>query len=323
MEPLVTEEHRPNILVVEDEHGTAELIRMMLRARGYRTELLTSGAEAIELVEAMAEGASPWRPLPVDMVLLDIMMQGVDGFKVCQTIKDHDLLRHIPVVMVTALDSASDKMTAVEFGADGYITKPFLPEELDAAIKARLQVKAREEALLRRNVELEAISAVCAAAGSTLDPRRVVIQAFEALMEKTEVSGAIYVVDEREGRLQCVKQEGIERPEFLPIDSGLAGQVLRLQQSVLKTNLAHDPDSPVTPSVVEAGSYIAVPLRSIERTLGVLEVYHRDPYGFEESMLSFFAHVGDRIGMSLQNAEIFQHAQMLLLESSALSASSA
>jgi len=313
-------EHRPKIVVIDDDRGTAELIQMMLRARGYDVDLVYSGASAIELFERISRDASPWRPLPVDLVLLDIMMPGVDGFKVCQMVKHDPLLKYIPVIMVTALDSASDKVTAVEFGADDYITKPFLPEELRAAIKAKLQVKDREMELLRKNVELTAINAVITAATNTLDPRRVAEEAFAALMANTELSAAaIYILDEAQPGLQLVMQEGVDRPQVLPVGEGLSGQVLRSQHPVLKVNLRDDPDMPAEDLAEhDLNAFVGVPLRGVEQSLGILEVYHSSPYGFGEDAVPFFTDVGDRIGIALQNAEIFQRAQTLLLESSAL-----
>lgn len=320
MEPFATEERKPKVLVVEDERGTAELIRMMLRVRGYETELVESGAEAIALLEVMGKEITPWRALPFDMVLLDIMMPGVDGFKICQMLKEHDLMKHIPVIMVTALDSASDKVAAVEFGADDYITKPFLPEELHAAIKAKLQVKSREEALIRKNVELEAINAVSAAALSTLDPQRVAVQAFEALIDKTGFAGAIYAMDD--AGLRLVAQSDVERDGIPSTSEGVSGRAIQSRQAVLQANLPQNPESPLG-GASESRAMIGTPLCAGEACLGYLEVYHGDPYGFDEGMRCFIATVGERIGMALQNAEIFQHAQLLLLESSSLSNSGA
>jgi DNA-binding response OmpR family regulator len=319
------EARKPKIVVIDDDRGTAELIQMMLRARGYAVDLVYSGADALDLFERVAREASPWHPLPIDLVLLDIMMPGVDGFKVCQMIKHDPLLKYIPVIMVTALDSASDKVTAVEFGADDYITKPFLPEELRATIKAKLQVKEREMELLRRNTELTAINAVITAATNTLDPRRVADEAFVALMTTTELSAAaIYILDETEPALRLMAQEGIKRPQSLPIDKGLSGQVFQSQNPVLRADLKDDPDA-CADELSDCGlrAFVGVPLRGVEQSLGILEVYHDTAYGFGEETVTFFMEVGDRIGIALQNAEIFQRAQMLLLESSTLSVGSA
>jgi len=324
MEPLTPESTKPNVLVVDDDRGSAELITMMLQMRGYDVAVAHSGTEAIALVEEMVGQASPWRPFPLDVILLDIMMPGADGFKVCQRVKNDSVLKYIPVIMVTALNSSSDKVAAVEFGADGYITKPFLPEELSAAAKAKVQIKRREEVLLRQNVELTAITAVAAAAASTLDPRRVLSESLDALIAHTDISaGAIYCCDETQETLTLGVQRQVSRPETIPLLRGLLGRVIRTQTPVLQVGLEED-DQGLFGNLGDADlhAYIGIPLRGIERTLGVLEVYHADRAGFGDRDLALFAEIGNRIGVALQNAQIFSRTQNLLLKSSALATGS-
>jgi two-component system response regulator VanR len=315
-------ELKPSILVIEDDWGMAELIEMMLQSRGYDVQRVNSGVKAIALLEEMAAHASRWQPFPIDLILLDIMIPGMDGFKVCQVLKEHALLRYVPVIMLTALDSMGDKLAAVQFGADDYITKPFLPEELDAAIKAKLQVKNREDALLRRNAELETIDAVGTAASSSLDTDRVAKEGFAALMDEIDVCGAIYILDVRQNSLRRVAQRGIVRPESLSAGEGLSREVLQSQDPVYRGDV--EPGAVVATGegdAVPLRAFIGVPLRVDNRSLGILELYHTEPYGFDEGMLSFLSRIGKRLGMALQNAELFGQAQLLLLESSSLSSS--
>jgi GAF domain-containing protein len=234
-------------------------------------------------------------------------------------VKHDPLLSHIPVIMVTALESASDKVAAVEFGADDYITKPFLPEELRAAIKAKLQVKRREEALLRKTRELEAINAVSAAANSSLDPGRVTRDSFDTLVQNVDLAAAaLFRYNEAHKDLRCVIQWGVTRPQTLP-EEGLAAQIFCAETPVLKVDLTDDPDlTPHSLGRSDLGAFIGVALRAGEQSLGMLEVYHSQPYGLEEQDLAFYAQIGTRIGSALQNAEIFQQAQTLLLKSSSL-----
>jgi DNA-binding response OmpR family regulator len=197
MGPFVVDTRKSHVLVVDDDRGSLELMKMMLETRGYAVTVASSGAKAMSLIAEMLRQQSAWQPMPVDVILLDVMMPEADGFKICQQIKQDPVLRYVPVIMVTALDSSSDKVAAVAFGADGYITKPFLPEELSAACKAKVQIKRREEALLRRVKELEAMNAVAIAAMSTLDAKRVVSDSLTALMDSADVpAAAIYRYDE-------------------------------------------------------------------------------------------------------------------------------
>ena len=106
----------PTILVVDDNHDNAEIIRSYLEARGYPLAVAHSGDEALALFETV-------RP---NLVLLDVMMPGRDGWEVCRVMKQHPALgRAIRVIMVTALDQWDDKRTALQTGADDYVEKPF------------------------------------------------------------------------------------------------------------------------------------------------------------------------------------------------------
>ncbi|MBN1934432.1 MAG: response regulator [Anaerolineae bacterium] len=309
--------NKPTILVVDDDRGTIELIQMMLEIRGYRVLLAHTGLEAVDLVQQYARTHSRWRPLPIDLILLDIMMPGIDGFKVCQHVKNDPLFKYVPVIMVTALENVSDKVAAVEFGADGYITKPFLPEELGSVIKAKLQVKRREEELLRRNVELETINAVAAAASSTLNPQRVLEASIKKLIEHAPVcAAAIYLIDPSDEQLRRMIQHGVQCPETASLQEGLLAQIVNRQQPTLLSQLSGQSDLAFE---VSAGNqvdvFMGIPLRGTEHTLGVLELYGREPSSLNEADIAVFVAIGDRIGSALENAQLFQNAQTLLSQS--------
>jgi GAF domain-containing protein len=207
---------------------------------------------------------------------------------------------------------------------------------LSSAIRAKLQIKHREEDLLRRNRELEAINAVSAAAIGTLDPQRVLKESFAALMERTDLAaGAIYMYDETADQLMLTAEQGIARPQTQPAHEGLPGQILRTQQAIVRNELEGDPDLQIETSDgrgegalasieghnefnEELAAFIGVPLRGVERSLGLLEIYHRRPYAFETRDQELYTAIGNRIGIVLENAQIFQRAQALLLKSSAL-----
>ncbi|BCX04175.1 MAG: DNA-binding response regulator [Candidatus Roseilinea sp.] len=112
------------ILIVEDEVSISSALQTLLEHSGYETIAAYSGAEAVERLNA----AQP------DLVLLDIMLPGMDGFGVCHHIRRQD--RYVPIIMLTARDQLSDKLVGMELGADLYLTKPFEPTELIAHIRA-------------------------------------------------------------------------------------------------------------------------------------------------------------------------------------------
>ena len=301
---------KPTILVVDDDRQAAQLIQMTLERQGSNVIVVHSGTQAIELIEETLSQRSAWPPVPIDLVFLDAMMPEVDGFQVCQRIKSDPRLVHIPLIMLTALTGLADKLAAVQLGADGYITKPFLPEELAATVQARVQVKRREEELLRRNRELEAICAVSAAV-STLDPERVVRQGLAALMEHTGLAAAaIYIHDQATQMLVRAGQVAIDRPETQPLEGGLPGQVFCSQRPVLTTDLEGDLGSTLQ-GLGNAGiaAFLGVPLLGEREARGVLEVYQWQESGFVDRDADLYLDIGKRFAGALQNAEAFQQAQ--------------
>jgi len=105
----------PTVLVIDDNHDNADIIRQYLEARGYPVSVAHNGEEGLSLFETL-------RP---SIVLLDVMMPGRDGWDVCRLMKQHPAAgRGVRVIMVTALDQWDDKRHALETGADDYVTKP-------------------------------------------------------------------------------------------------------------------------------------------------------------------------------------------------------
>lgn len=120
---------KSKILVAEDEEHIAMLIKDTLEAAQFDVVVVGDGEQAMALL-----------PLEnPDLVLLDVQMPRMDGFQVCQKIKSDVFLRHIPVVMLTALSSSNSKVVGLDRGADDYITKPFDTNELIARIRTILR----------------------------------------------------------------------------------------------------------------------------------------------------------------------------------------
>ena len=128
----MSERKLPPILVVDDNHDNAEIIRQYLETRGYPMTVAHSGDEALALFETI-------RPA---VVLLDVMMPGRDGWEVCRMMKQHpELGRTVRVIMVTALDEWQDKREALQIGADDYVEKPFDLPTLAATVQRNLEMQ--------------------------------------------------------------------------------------------------------------------------------------------------------------------------------------
>jgi len=122
------------LLVVEDEPENRLFIGLMLRTEGFIVDEAEDGAAAFERLSR--------DPLP-DLILLDVMMPGLNGWEVFQRIRSDSRAREIPVLMLTALAQRSDVERAVELGVDGYLTKPFEPSDLLQKISEILSGRSR------------------------------------------------------------------------------------------------------------------------------------------------------------------------------------
>ena len=124
------------VLVVEDEPNIAEFIRRGLTYKGYEVDVAHTGEEALDLA---------WER-PVDLVILDLMLPGIDGIEVCRRLR---AAGDVAIIVLTARDKIDDKVEGLEAGADDYVTKPFAFEELLARVRAALRPRspAREEVL--------------------------------------------------------------------------------------------------------------------------------------------------------------------------------
>jgi diguanylate cyclase (GGDEF)-like protein len=116
------------ILIVDDEPAIVELLEEHLRSEGYETEHAFSGEEALVVLER----ATP------DLVILDLMLPGMDGYEVCRLMQADSRLNHIPVIMLTARSAVPNKVLGYQRGADDYIVKPFDPDELSVRVRAQL-----------------------------------------------------------------------------------------------------------------------------------------------------------------------------------------
>ena len=144
---------RPNILVVDDDPGIRQLLRLYLERDGHRVTEAADGTTALELAEAAR----------FDLVLLDVMLPGVDGLEVCRGMREAGAT---PIVLLTARSGDSDKVIGLDLGADDYVVKPFSPRELMARVRAQL----------RRHRAPATSAPILVADGLRLDPNAARVQ---------------------------------------------------------------------------------------------------------------------------------------------------
>src|SRR5437879_11677183 len=119
------------VLVADDSEDNRELLSQMLRVQGYRVGCGADGAEALDVLAGQ----------PIDVAVVDVMMPRCAGFAVCRTVKARPETRLIPVVLITGLGSADDRIRGIESGADDFLNKPIRKEELLARVRSLVRLK--------------------------------------------------------------------------------------------------------------------------------------------------------------------------------------
>jgi diguanylate cyclase (GGDEF)-like protein len=138
---------KAKVLLVEDSRGQAALARAALEKRGYEVFWASSGLEGLRLA---------LEKLP-DVILLDLVLQDMDGFSVCRWLKLRPATRDIPVIMLTVRSETKDRVDGLQLGAVDYIAKPWSDEELEARVFTALRSRTAHLELTQRNSQLEAM----------------------------------------------------------------------------------------------------------------------------------------------------------------------
>lgn len=139
---------RATLLIIDDSPVNLRLMTGILEPAGYLTLTATSGAEALELVATHA----------VDLVLLDVVMPGMDGYDVCMRLREQPSTQYVPIIMLTSSDSP-ERLHALEIGADDFVRRPVDQPELLARVRSLLRIKRYHDRIEQQSAELERLNA--------------------------------------------------------------------------------------------------------------------------------------------------------------------
>ncbi|WP_251968248.1 response regulator transcription factor [Parabacteroides sp. AD58] len=137
---MITKQN-PHILVVDDEEDLCEILKFNLETEGYTVDTAYSAEEALTL-----------NLTDYDLLLLDVMMGEISGFKLASMLKKNEKTAHIPIIFLTAKDTENDMLTGFNLGADDYISKPFSIKQVQARVKAVLRRSLEEKKPVNENI---------------------------------------------------------------------------------------------------------------------------------------------------------------------------
>ena len=141
----MTEQYQETLLLVDDNPNNLQVLYQTLEGKGYKLLIAKNGMDALNIVEKIHPA----------LILLDIMMPGMDGYEVCETIKSKSNLADISIIFLSALDDVQDKVKGFAVGAVDYIAKPFQADEVIARVETHIKIKQLEQSLEKKNKQLE------------------------------------------------------------------------------------------------------------------------------------------------------------------------
>lgn len=203
------------VLIVDDEEDVLELMRYHLNKNGYKVETAASGEEAL----AVAREKLP------DIIVLDLMLPGIDGFEVCRHLKSDLKTERIPIIMLTAKGEEADIVSGLELGADDYVTKPFSPKVLMARIRRILHRMVSRD-LERPPIKIHDL---------TIDPaRREVLNKGKPVNLSYTEFNILYILAKRPGlvftRYQII--DAIHGNDYLVTDRAIDVQIVSLRKKL-------------------------------------------------------------------------------------------
>jgi DNA-binding NtrC family response regulator len=308
--------HNSTILIVDDEQVGRDTLEALLTGQGYDLAFASDGPEAL----AKAKELTP------DLILLDVMMPGMDGFEVCRRLRSDRLLAEVPIVMVTALDDRDYRLQGIEAGADDFVPKPFDRVELRARVCTVTRLN-RYRKLLAVNQQLESKIAqlstlydISSALNSATDVDVLSRSILQRAKELLDVDGASIILwDQRKDELHysiaAVEDEVTEsrlRQIHFPADLGIAGWVFREGKSAIVHNARMDDrfcEAIDENSGFVRKSILCVPLQTKQGVLGVLEVASREEGKFAEDDRHLIEAMAHNIAVAVEKANLYQNLQ--------------
>jgi PAS domain S-box-containing protein len=330
--------HTSTILIVDDEATIRKTLGELLAAQGYRVALASSGEEALAKLADLAP----------DLILLDVIMPGMDGFEVCRRLRADPVLAEVPIIMVTAMDDRDSRLQGIEAGADDFVGKPFDYAELRARVKTitrlnryrrllleRTQRQVAEEEVRRLNLDLALLNHVIMAAASTLDAKEVLRVGCDVLAHAFDMPRATAALLDKERMQFTIVAEYalVPRPPSKPVGDG-RGQTPEPRGWLGRTvPVAEEPAAEYilehkTPLVIgdeetdlrleqtrlwmrkrSLVSMLVVPVLVRDQVVGTIELDAGDRREFSDRDLALAQSVATALGQAIQTAQLYQKLQ--------------
>ncbi|MBM3235840.1 response regulator [Candidatus Poribacteria bacterium] len=280
------------ILIVDDDQIGRDTLEALLAKQNYNLAFASTGAEAL----AQAKELTP------DLILLDVMMPGMDGFEVCRQLRADPILAEVPIIMVTALDDRDSRMQGIEAGADDFITKPFDRGELQMRVRTITRLN-RYRRLLVANQQLEVKISQLSALYNISSALNLTIE-IDTLL-KSIIQKAAELLHAESVSLHFSNQANGGFPQVV-------GWVFREGKSALVQDISKDErfclETAANKSLL-VGSVLCVPLHGKDGVLGVIEAVNKKDSKFIQDDQRMLEAMADNIAVSIEKANLYQDLQ--------------
>ncbi len=300
------------ILVVDDNLTNMRVLSSMLDKLGYAVLVARDGIKAIET----AQYSMP------DMILLDVMMPGIDGFETCRRLKKIPSTRDIPIIFLTALASTENKVRGFQVGAVDYITKPLQHEEVTARVKTHMQLQMlsrnmqqQNDYLMKMMIQRKITSNISLKLSTILDINKLysaIANLIQAQFDYAHVN--VWQLSAQKDRLVLEASSGKKDSELLKTGVHLSmhtGPTLvweayqKEQASRVNDWQAESYFQPLK-ELSDSKSEIAIPLRFEKQILGVLDVHSDQVNDFDDLERTTLQILTDQIAVALRNAKMYR-----------------
>ena len=293
------------ILIVDDNPINLGVVSDYLEDYGFEIMVARSGENALKRIQHIQP----------DIILLDIMMPGMDGFETCQQLKANKVTKDIPVIFMTALTGTEDKVRGFEVGAVDYITKPIHQEEVLARVRTHLNLRNLTQNLQMQNLRLETSSQVGRQIISILELDKLLIDIVTLIQNKFGYYFVgIWLLTEQKDGLVIQASYGSEQTSCLesgyviPLNTKNSILIWAYQnsQSYLVNDTNQDPEYLGLKQLPDTKSQLVLPLCVREDTIGVLDIQANQLAAFMAEDKTILQSLADQIAIAIRNAKLYK-----------------
>jgi signal transduction histidine kinase/DNA-binding response OmpR family regulator len=313
------------LLIVDDNPNNLTVVADYLKRFGFNIIIANSGEVALERVQLA---------LP-DVILLDVMMPGIDGFETCRQLKANQHTQDIPVIFMTALTDTENKVKGFEVGGVDYVTKPLQYSEVLARVNTHVRIRDLTRNLQDQNEQLQALTGQLRRANEVLSRKAIqletsnrmgqqvtsILDLGELLTEVTELIRVqfdyyfvgVWLYYESKDCLVLQACTGgdsqlLEHKHFLSLttDNNVITQVCRTTKPYGVTNIDQDNLYYAMAELPEARSQLALPLRIGDEKIGVLDIQDKQPAAFAEDEQKVLQTLANQIAIAIRNARMYE-----------------